>query len=389
MGAAAYAADSIVDMSVQAAGFMLIPATPFPPTYWLGLGFPQGKGAPGTIAEGAQSWLDAASAFDRAQTQLDTLCTGLSSDQWAGDDRDGFDKTVSDLSAQLGVSADFAKVVGATLAGLAVPLAVYPGVVLGIGGVMFAMGISFELAVASVVGNLGASEAAYAAGCATGSTCLAVLGGTLAGYAALMSLAASVLGIGSLVDVGLQTHHGDESALGNYAQAQVDGFDEVRDNVQAWGIGVATDVALSKAPELNKDPYLDSLIKGGIGEGVNRTNSVLTDVGNGEYGDALKDLSGYGDEIDLVDDMFSDDKPPNTHDDIEYSLPQSSQPSTPPPAIPPLPPLPSQPPYSPSPSDPPIIPIPPAPEDGPNIVPIPNAEDGDDNVIPADTDINA
>ncbi|SHG50730.1 hypothetical protein SAMN05443575_2120 [Jatrophihabitans endophyticus] len=367
MGAAGYVADTIVDRAVQAAGLMLIPADVFPPVWGINLLMPVGKGGPGTIAEGAASWLDGAEALGRARAQVDSLCASLGRDAWDGADRELFDVRAREFSAQLDTASTFAEVVGATLAGLAVPLGAYGGVCLGIGGVLLSEALAFEAAVASVVGNLGPSEAAYAAGCATAATCLAVLGGVVAGYAALLQTAAAVLGVGSLVDVHEQAEHGDTSALSTYGKAQVDGLGEVGKNLEGFAAGVATDAIASKLPGTG-NAYVDNLVGGEFSSRLGDVNSAVVDGVSGEGpGQVLKDLSGYGDEIDAVEDLFDGDQPPpNDHDDVHYDLPPT------PPTSPPNP----------------VQPLPPATDDGPGIVPIPPADEDDYQVIPVGSDIN-
>jgi hypothetical protein len=361
MGAAGFAIDSVTDKLVEAAGYMLIPAYIFPSTKAIETLMPVGKGGPGTLAEGSRSWQDGAAALGRARTALDAACSGLSGDDWTGDDRSLFDTRVRELGEQLGIAADYSQVVGAVLGGLAVPLAAYGGVCIGIGGVLLAEAIFVESMVASVVGNLGPAEAAYAAGCATAATCMAVLTGVVLGYAAIMEAAAIGLAIGTGAEVDNLRDHGDEKAADNFVHAEVKGLGEVAENLEGFAADAAGDFVAGKAttgmPGITvEEKIIKHAIEGEIGGQVGNVNSAGVDTVKGEGpGQVLKDLSGYGDEIDAVQDLFDGDQPPELpEDDTDYSLPPTPPPTT----------------------------------DGPGIIPIPNADPDDHQVIPVGSDIN-
>lgn len=373
MGAAGHAIDEITDKLVEAAGYMLVPAYVFPPVKGIEMLMPVGKGGPGTLAEGARSWLDAADALHSALTQLDSVCAGLGPDAWNGDDRTAFDATVRQLHDQLDTSGTFARGVGATLAALAVPLSAYGGVCVGIGGVLLSEAVAYWSAVASIVGNLGPSEALLAAGTATAATCLAVLAGVVGGYAVLMETAAAGLTIGSLADAHQQQREGDTDAVSTYRQAQVDGLGEVAENLEAFAADVAIDQVTQRVthgvPDVSvEDKIIKHAIEGELSGRLGDVNSAGVDVVKGDPVQALEDLSGHGDQIDQLEDLLGDDDPPPP-DRTHYDLPPA-------------------PPTPPSPPSPPVHPIPPAEPGGPHVVPLPPADGDDPQIVPTGAQIN-
>ena len=369
MGAAGYAIDEVTDQLVSAAGYMLIPAYIFPSTKAIDTLMPVGKGGPGTLAEGSRAWQDGAAALGRARANLASVTAGLGGDDWTGDDRTLFDTRIEQLGQQLDIASNYSQVVGATLAGLAVPLAAYGGVCLGIGGVLLAEALFVEALTASLVGDLGPSEAAYAAGCVTAATCLAVLTGVVAGYGIIMEAAAIGLTIGTGLEVDDLRDHGDEKAADNFVQAEVDGLGEVATNLEGFAADAVGDFVAGRAtrgmPEVTTaEKAIKKAVEGAIGGRVGDVNSAVVDGVSGEGpGTVLKDLSGYGGEIDAAQDLADGGGPPELPPDTtHYDLP------------------------APAPVQPaPVQPIPPAPPGGPHVTPLPNAVPGDAQVVPAGT----
>ncbi|GAB2458162.1 hypothetical protein [Jatrophihabitans fulvus] len=306
MGSLGSGLDDAVDTMVTSAGYMLWPAEVFPGVAAMSFMMPTAKGGPGTMIEGAQAWLDGSSALDRARSQLQSIAGAIGADEWTGDDRDLFDKTWQELDEQLGNARTYSLAVGAGLAGLSAPLLAYGPVCLGIGGVMLANAIAFETAVASIVGNLGPSEAAYAAGCAAAASCLAVLTGTIAGIAACMTAAAGALQLGTLAEANEQADDGDANAAGNYVKAQVKGLGEVGEDLVDLGAGLVFDAVAGR--------FVKRLPEGTLFEHVvkEELKSEIADGIDDTY-DGLKDL------------LFGEDEKSPPADDPYYSLPSSPQ----------------------------------------------------------------
>lgn len=383
MGALGYGLDTMTDVAVTGSSFAVLTCSVFPPALPLSRMMPRAKGAPGSLLEGARSWIDGGAALQRANQALTSVAAAIGPDVWSGDDRDGFDRKVTELSQQLDIAANYANAVGAGLAGLSAPLLAVGPLCVTMAGFLIADLIAFEAAVASVVGNLGASEAAFAVGCTTAATCLEVMSGTVWGIAAAMSAAAAVLIVGSGIDAHEQGEHGDTSAASNFAQAEVVGLLE-------FGEGKAVDALTGKmagnafrgaSPARTlEEKFVRDLATDKLSDRLGGFYDAGKDLAEGDFEGAFGDATGLGDKIDATKDLLGmDDDPPNDHTEDRYELPPTN----------PVP-------------HPPVIPLPPATGE-PNVVPIPNAvgpgeavpigDDGSDEaddptVVPRGSDIN-
>lgn len=286
MGTLADGLDYATQGMCDTAGIMVAAAGVFPPCEAIGKVMPWGVGGPGSLASGANDWLQAAGSLQQAQQALTTTAGSLTADDWSGDDRAGFDTAVRNLAAQLGDAHNLAEAAGATLAGLAVPLAAYGPACLTIGIVLLTEAIAFEAAAASVVGDLGVSEALYAEGLAVSAVCLDVVIGFVAAIAATMAAAAEGLGLGELADVGAQRHHGDTQAVSDFEQAQVKGLGEVAKNVEAFGVGLAAGKAGGAATEglpatTVAQRALKEVVSGQVSQQISNDNAGAVDVVTG------------------------------------------------------------------------------------------------------------
>lgn len=200
-----------------------------------------GLGAPFAVGEAANKWFEAADQLGQARSELEQLAWSLSSDQWSGDDRDAFNEELRQLGQQIGDAQQFATIVGWSLVAGCVPLSAWPLGVSIVGVIQFANASLFYAAVASIVGNLGPSEAIYAEGLATSITCNR---GLAIGQKVLMGvLAAAAIGIvGGAIDNALdQEEHGDEDAKADLARAVVEmAVEQGVKNLAASGIDALT-----------------------------------------------------------------------------------------------------------------------------------------------------
>ena len=190
-----------------------------------------GSGGPFALGEGGTKWLDAAAKIQEAQTRLTALCADLPRDYWTGEDRNKFDTEIRQLEAQLGDSHNYAMAVGITLDVLCPPIAAWPAMCLVIGGIEMAEATAFYAAAASVVGDLGASEAIWAEGEAVTATCSTVLSVGRIVLIALMAAASAAIAISDAADIMAQEHNGDSGILAEFGKATVDSAGEVAMNV--------------------------------------------------------------------------------------------------------------------------------------------------------------
>ena len=148
-------------------------------------------------------------------------------DFWSGADRDRFDTEISNLAAEIGDSHNYAEAVAITLTALTVPLAAWPLVCDTIGVIEFANATAFYIAAASVVGDLGPSEALFAEGEAVTFSCLGVINASAAIITAVMAAGTAAIAISDGAELGAQAGHGNTAALTDFGKATIDSSAEV------------------------------------------------------------------------------------------------------------------------------------------------------------------
>lgn len=190
-----------------------------------------GTGGPFALGEGAEKWGSAASKLDEAQQKLSELTEALPRDYWNGDDREKFDTEIKNLLAEIGDAHNYAMAVSITLGVITAPMAAWPIMCDTIGVIEAAEATAFYIAVASVIGNLGASEAIFAEGEAVTATCMTVLNVSMGIVIAIMAAATAAIAIGDVADIAAQEGHGDTGILGEFGKAAVDSSGEVATSV--------------------------------------------------------------------------------------------------------------------------------------------------------------
>lgn len=292
----------------MAAGVMVAAASVFPPCFEIKEAMPWGVGGPGSLAEGAANWGDGADALQQAQQALESVAGTLSADQWTGEDRDAFDQKIKDFAAQLGDSHNYAMAVGATLAGLSAPMAAYGPMCLTIGGVVLAESIAFEAAVASVVGNLGASEAIYAEGVAVAEVCATVITAWNLTMVAVLTAAGVAIEIADAADISAQRDSGNTTIGDDFKQAQVDGLAEAGKNLEGWAVSVAADKAGDKFAEgalPGGGAAEKELLKDVFARQVENDNKGVVDVATGEDpGKTITDTLGITPQVEVAEGVY-------------------------------------------------------------------------------------
>jgi hypothetical protein len=181
---------------------------------------------PGAMYDAAEAWLDAARKLGEAVDEAIAVNNSLAAD-WEGADQAAFSERLADYTRELMVAQVFACTVGIALmiAAFEVFVAILVLAAIAVGLVAFAVAIL--AAIASVVGNLGASEALeldaalYAAEAEIGLNTL-----SSAMKVTDLSLAAGV-GTFLVADVGIQAGLGNTGALTDLVQATVDSIGTV------------------------------------------------------------------------------------------------------------------------------------------------------------------
>ena len=200
-----------------------------------------GLGAPFAVGQAADKWFEAADHLGQARMELEELMWSLDADQWSGDDRDAFGTEVGLLAQQIGDAQQFATIVGWSLVAGVVPLGAWPLGCTIVGVIQFANASLFYAAVASIVGNLGPSEALYASGLATSITCNRGLSIGRIALTAVMAAAALGIAGGAMDNAFDQREHGDEDATADLQRAVVEmTVEQGVENLAASGIDALT-----------------------------------------------------------------------------------------------------------------------------------------------------
>lgn len=187
----------------------------------------RGAGGPFAMGEGASKWYNAASKIQQAQQSLVELTSALPRDYWNGEDRDAFDAEINNLAAELGDGHNYAMAVAITLTSLTVPIGAWPVACDTIGVILAANATAFYAAAASIVGDLGPSEALFAEGEAATASCLAVINAGMAVLIAAMAAGTEAIVISDIADIDAQRNHGDTGVAGEFGKAVVDSSGEV------------------------------------------------------------------------------------------------------------------------------------------------------------------
>lgn len=251
-----------------------------------------GLGAPYAVGQSAERWFDAADKLTQARNKLEALGASLNSDQWSGDDRDGFDKEIQQLAQQIGDAEMFATIVGWSLVAGVIPLGAWPLGCTIVGVIQFANASLFYAAVASIVGNLGPSEAIYAEGLATAITCNRSLKIGLLALKVVLGGAALGIVSGALVNAGQQKKHGDEDAWVDLTRAVVEmSIEQGVKNLAASGIDALTPWPLDAAhAATHPEEYLG------------KNNDPIEEAVDEHLGDAAEEAGDRGADVVLGED---------------------------------------------------------------------------------------
>ncbi|WP_139982607.1 WXG100 family type VII secretion target [Nocardioides litoris] len=243
-----------------------------------------GLGGPFALHESAEMWADAARQLGEARGRLESLVSSLGSDQWSGDDRDAFEVEVQQLALQIGDAQTFAEVVSGTLRAAAIALGVWPVGCTVVGAIQFANASLFYAAVASIVGNLGPSQAVYAQGLASSVLCNRNFSyGLIALKVALGACAAVITGAGVVQAID-QGQHGDGDATADLTRAVVDmAVTQGANNLLSSGLDVFTGNLETADKVFNPQEYL--------GANNNRMDELL-DQHLGDLTERLGDEAG-------------------------------------------------------------------------------------------------
>jgi uncharacterized membrane protein len=178
---------------------------------------------PGAQYEAGMAWLQVAQHLGDAVSAAESVNNSVAGTGWEGKDQEAYSAKVADYIRELMIGQIFAYTVGIALIISAISLFIIVAIAAVMAtGLLIFMG-AILAAIASVVGNLGASEALEADALLYAVECEMSIAEL---ETAMVTLdAALAAGIGAFLagDVGVQFAMGDHDALADLAQATVDG----------------------------------------------------------------------------------------------------------------------------------------------------------------------
>jgi hypothetical protein len=170
-----------------------------------------GLAFPGGIGKAAVSWAETGEKLDEAAKKLQELVESIPEDAWSkeGDDRRAFDQKVGELRTQFETGRVFTDVVGAALLIVGGVIALYDLAMSAIGVLLLFEATALAATIASVVGNLGASEAEAAADNAEATAIAADIESSNEEMQTVSQATAAVLVAGLAIFEGIELFEGD------------------------------------------------------------------------------------------------------------------------------------------------------------------------------------
>lgn len=191
------------------------------------------QGDPGQQYDAAMAWFALGDTLQQAIQDAERINNSVGG-VWRDDEAEtAFTAKAADYIRQLMVAMAFAYATGIGLIVSAITMFVAITVGLVLAGVLAAFAAAFLAAVASVVGNLGPSEAIMADATTYALDAYNSFRALMKGVEACDMAVAGEIGVFLGADVGVQFALGDHDALGDLAQATVDGIGDVASGLVA------------------------------------------------------------------------------------------------------------------------------------------------------------
>lgn len=179
-----------------------------------------GKGDSGKIIDAAQAWWEVSEQYRDFHDELQGVAGTVSESEWKAADREVYEQKVKQYLQQVQTSSMAAEAATVMLGTAATALFAYATFATAVAGALAIDAAAVAAADCTVVGAPAAEAEANEAGAAAMEameTATTVLFGALSGVAASM-------GLGALVDTGVQVGQGDTGALGDFGQATISGL---------------------------------------------------------------------------------------------------------------------------------------------------------------------
>ncbi|GAA2615587.1 hypothetical protein SMC26_25020 [Actinomadura fulvescens] len=209
------AAESLMTAAVPMAA---VAGLVLPPALIISFEFKLSSGKPANLDSAGQTWRKAAQELQEASTKIKQLAAGVPKQAWSSTDRPAYEKKVQEWASQIDVLETYCQAAGITLTALAYALMVYAVFAMGMAVFLDGLAIAAAAALAGVV-----SAPAYAGMLATAGTAATVTHVATGILAAGGSIAAAVIGGGTLVSALAERSRGNEKALGDFMKAQATG----------------------------------------------------------------------------------------------------------------------------------------------------------------------
>ncbi|RSN60273.1 hypothetical protein [Actinomadura sp. WAC 06369] len=195
-----------------------IASVPLPTVIPVAFMFKASKGAPANLETAAKAWETAAQSIEKTKTMLQERLGAISQRDWDAADRRAYEAKVQEFVSQLDAMQVFCQAVQIALLVFAWALMAFAIFAIALGTFLSVLAGIALAALLSVVG-----APVYASCVSLASTSVAITGVATGILAAAASLAAVVFQGGSMLAAFTSYQRGNEAALTDFTQAQMNG----------------------------------------------------------------------------------------------------------------------------------------------------------------------
>jgi hypothetical protein len=225
-----------------------------------------GAALPSGLGKAAAVWAETGAKIDEGAQKLREVVESIPEDAWSADDRKAFESKVEELRTQLETGRVFADSVGAILVICGTVIALYDLFIMAVGILLMFEFTALAATIASIVGNLGASEAEEAADNASAAAIAADIQSTNEMMQTISQVCAGVLVAALALFEGIELFEGNTNVGTDIFKGTVVASPEIALALLTGAAGRAEgleNAGAHAAPGLlSKVPGLDALAEG-------------------------------------------------------------------------------------------------------------------------------
>lgn len=264
-----------------------IASVPLPPVIPIAFMFKASKGAPANLETAAKAWETATKSVEQTKTMLQERLGAISQRDWDAADRRAYEAKVQEFVSQLDAMQAFCQAVGIALLVFAWALMTYAVFAIALGTYLSVLA---GIALAALLSVVGAPVYASCVGLA--STAIAIAGVATGILAAAGTIAAVVFQGGSMLAAFTSHRRGNDAALTDFTQAQMNGSATALTNLAQNAVNAplafldARGGSTSVEVDLDADRDADGIWTAGGGATVGTTGGTeFTGGGHVQWGD--------------------------------------------------------------------------------------------------------